>query len=85
MQPPSTFTAFTQSVSPRARSMLLPSSSNKLPSALPAQAGALGAESPLGGGGTERQSAVERRKRMLALVSTSRDEEVGGIINRPGQ
>jgi hypothetical protein len=84
MQPPSTFTAFTQSVSPRAHSML-PSSSHKLPSTFPAQAGALGVEPPLGGGGTERQSAVERRKRMLALISTSRDEEVGGIINRPGQ
>jgi hypothetical protein len=85
LQPSSTFSPFTQSVSPRARSMLLPSSSHKLPSALPAHVGTLGVEPPLGGGSTERQSAVERRKRMLALISTSRDEEVGGIINRPGQ
>ena len=82
---PATFSPFTQSVSPRGRSVLLPSmsSSHKLPSALPvAHAGTLGGERQ-GGSSTERQSAVERRKRMLALISTSRDEEVGGIINRP--
>ena len=86
LQPPATFSPFTQSVSPRGRAVLLPSmsSSHKLPSALPvAHAGALGGERQVGGGSTERQSAVERRKRMLALISTSRDEEVGGIINRP--